>query len=478
MITTTSPISRRVFLRAASGLSAASALGPTRGALATALTGLAAMASQSSQAANVAGPYRAIVCLFMNGGSDSHNWVVPVDATGYAQYAAVRRELTWPQASLATLPTPNQEAGRAFGMPLELDPLRRWYEAGRAAVVANVGPLQRPITKAEYQAGRDVPAKLFSHNDQQSTWQSLAPEGARSGWGGRMGDLLMSANQQPLFTAVSATGNAVFLSGGSVVQYQVGTGGPIRARALGSSSVLGSASAGAVLSRTLAATGDNAMQAEYTRIMQRSIAADAQLSSAFAAANVPAIPSTVITPGTTATLANDGLARQLRVVAQMIAAGQTLGMRRQVFMVSIGGFDTHANQMRDQPVLMARVAQSIDYFMTTMQTMGQLDNVTLFTASDFGRTLVSNGDGSDHGWGSHHFLVGGGTRGATIHGRFPVTATGTADDVGSGRLLPGIAVTELAAHLGAWLGLTAGELATVLPTLPNFGSRLPPMLNA
>lgn len=477
MATSNTAASRRHFLRAAAGLGAACA-SHHAAPLAMSLAGLAALSGHAARAADLGGGYRALVCLFLNGGSDMHNWVVPIDPTGYTQYAAARRDLAWPAAGLQPIPSAGQEAGRAFGMPGELQPLRRWIEGGRAAVVANVGPLTRPLTRAEYLAGKDVPAKLFSHNDQQSTWQSLAPEGARSGWGGRMGDILMSANQQPLFTAVSAAGNAVFLAGSSVVQYQVSGSGPIRTRALGSSWVHGSATAGGVLQRTLAASGDNPLQAEYTRVMQRSMAAEQTLSAAFLSASVPAIPATVITPGGSATLANDGLARQLRVVAQMIAAGQTLGMRRQVFMVQMGGFDTHANQMRDQPVLMARVAHSIDYFMTTLQAMGLLDAVTLFTASDFGRTLVSNGDGSDHGWGSHHFVVGGGVRGGTIHGRFPVTALGTADDVGSGRLLPSVSVTELAARLGGWMGLGRRELEFVLPNLPAFGDGLAGLMKA
>ena len=471
---------RRQFLRAAAGLSALA--GPFSGSvgtpLALGLTGLAAMASQSASAANLGGPYRAIVCLFMNGGNDSHNWVVPTDAASYAEYAAVRRELAVPLANLQPLTQTGQAAGRSFGMPAELAPLRAWYESGRASVVANVGPLQRPTTLADYRAGIQLPAKLYSHNDQQSTWQSLSPEGSRSGWGGRMGDLLMSANQQPLFTAVSASGNAVFLSGSTVVQYQIGSNGPISPRGLGSSWVHGSSTAGNTLYRTLASNGSTPMHAEYTRVMQRSIAAGAALTTAFANANVPAIPATPVMPGEAATLANDRLARQLRLVAQMIAAGQTLGMRRQIFMVSVGGFDTHANQSRDLPVLMARVAQGIDYFMQSMNTMGLLDNVTLFTASDFGRTLISNGDGSDHGWGAHHFMVGGGTRGGTIHGTFPLTALRTSTDAGSGRLLPEVSVTELAASLGGWMGLTRAEQEQVLPNLPAFGTRLAPMMNA
>ena len=199
--------SRRHFLHTASSLAAAAAtpLGARFNVpLAVSLGTLGAMAAQSTNAANTSGPYRALVCLFMSGGNDSHNWVVPTDATGYAEYAAARRELAWPASQLLPIASSSQGAGRSFGMPLELQPLQAMYEAGRCAVVANVGPLERPITKAEFLAGSDLPSKLFSHNDQQSTWQSLSPEGAKSGWGGRMGDLLMSANQTPVFTAVSA----------------------------------------------------------------------------------------------------------------------------------------------------------------------------------------------------------------------------------------------------------------------------------
>jgi uncharacterized protein (DUF1501 family) len=339
-------------------------------------------------------------------------------------------------------------------------------------VVANVGPLVRPITKADYTAGRNLPPKLFSHNDQQSTWQSLQPEGAPSGWGGRMGDLLMAGNQNPTFTAVSGGGNAVFLTGSHVTQYQVSTSGPVAVNALGSNSVFGSASAVSALRRNLLATGRNDFQAEYARIMQRSVETSANLRAAIAATAVPALPTQSIglPGGGSINLSNENLAQQLRTVAQMVGAASGLGMRRQVFMVNIGGFDTHANQMRDQPYLMARVAQSVGWFFTALESLGLSSSVTLFTASDFGRTLVSNGQGSDHGWGSHHFVAGGAVNGGEIYGRFPSTALGSADDVGSGRLLPVTSVTEYAATLGRWMGLNNTELATVLPGLGNFAS--------
>ncbi|MCA0240451.1 MAG: DUF1501 domain-containing protein [Proteobacteria bacterium] len=462
--------SRRQLLRAASGLAAA--LPGARAPLSLGLAGLAALAAQSSRAANTGGGYRALVCLFMNGGSDSHNWVLPIDATGYAQYAAARGDLAWPTARLQAIASTRQAAGRAFGMPVELQPLRNWYEAGRAAVLANVGPLLRPVTKAEFQAGSGLPPKLFSHNDQQSTWQSLYPEGAASGWGGRMGDLLMAANAYPVFTALSASGNAIFLSGSQVTQYQVSGDGPVAVKGLSANWMFGSNTLKPILQRVVTRGGQSDFDSEYGRVMQRSIDTAATLQTALSAVSVPALATTAVTLGAAPAItpANESLAKQLRLVARLIGAGQQLGMQRQVFMVSLGGFDTHNNQMSQQPALMARVALSVDYFLGALQSLGLLNNVLLFTASDFGRTLVSNGDGSDHGWGSHHFVAGGAVKGRDIYGTFPLTATGTADDVGSGRLLPSTSVTQLAATLGGWLGLSASEQATVLPGLGNFPS--------
>ncbi len=446
--------------------------GPAARHLGLPLAGLAAMAAQSSQAADTSGGYKALVCLFMHGGNDSHNWVVPIDATGYAEYSAVRGDLALPLAKLQPIGSTGQATGRSFGMPEELAPLRAWYQAGKAAVVANVGPLLRPLTKAEVQAGIGLPSKLFSHNDQASTWQSLLPEGARSGWGGRMGDILMSANAYPVFTAISTNGNAVFLSGNGITQYQVAQDGLVTVAGLNASWLFGSTSMAGNLRRTIATAGSNPLQAEYARVMQRSLDTGSILGTALNGISVPAIPTTVLPAGlTSTTLDKTSLARQLAMVARLIGAGQAMGMRRQVFMVSLSGFDTHANQLRDHPGLMAQVAHGIDYFLSSVSSMGLLNNVTLFTASEFGRTLLSNGDGSDHGWGGHQFVAGGAVLGGNIHGRFPITAAGTADDVGSGRLLPAYSVSQMAAPMGRWLGLSEAELGMVLPGLSAFDSR-------
>jgi uncharacterized protein (DUF1501 family) len=464
--------SRRHFLRQSCGLAAtASPLLPGFNTpLAMGLAGIGALAAGQASAADTTG-YRALVCLYLAGGNDAHNWVVPTDSVSYLDYSRSRGPLAWPAQQLQALSSTGQASGRTFGMPLELAPMRKWYEAGKLAVLSNVGSLARPVTRAEYLAGSaTLPPKLYSHNDQASFWQSLGAEGAASGWGGRMGDLLQAANGQPALTSVSACGNAVFLTGNAVQQYQIGESGPIRIEALARAQMMGSTQTAALLRKVILASGADPLQAEYARLTQRSLDTTATLTSALSNSGVPALPTGAITlpSGASLRLDQDGLSRQLRMVAQMIAAGSGLGMRRQVFMVSVGGFDTHANQMRDQPLLMARVANSVDWFLTALQGAGLLDRTTLFTASDFGRTLTSNGQGSDHGWGSHHFVAGGAVKGRQIYGNFPITALGTTTDVDNGRLLPTTSVTEYAATLGRWMGLSRSELGTVLPNLGNF----------
>lgn len=464
--------SRRAFLSAAGGLAAAG-LGRTATPLAMNLAGLGALAASQATAATTNDGYKAIVCLYMQGGNDSHNWVVPTDTSNYASYAAARRELAIASSKLLAMSTPGQGSGRSFGMPMELAPLHALYEAGQCAVLANVGTLVRPVTKSEYAAGVGLPPKLYSHNDQQAMWQSLQPEGGQTGWGGRMGDVLMSANAQPVFTAVSTSGNAVFLSGSKVSQYQLGATGPVMINAAQAGTRAGSAGVPNALRNMLASTSSpNDFQAEYLKIAQRSLATAGTLQTALSASGIAALPTTNLTlpDGSVLNLSGDALARQMRVVAQMIASGSRLGLQRQVFMVSVSGFDAHAFQMRDQPQMMARVAQSIGWFMDALQSIGMANNVTLFTASDFGRTLVSNGDGSDHGWGSHHLVVGGAVKGKRILGDFPVTALGTNADVGSGRLLPSTSVTQLASSLAGWMGLTTAERQFVLPNLSSFSA--------
>jgi len=322
------------------------------------------------------------------------------------------------------------------------------------------------MTKLEYQKGTKArPPKLFSHNDQQSTWQALAPEGARVGWGGKFGDLLASNNGSSTFTNISVQGNAVFMAGNSVFQYQVGNGG---ATAIGglTGSLFGSTAAATGLRSLITADNQHLLAKEQAVIVRRSIDAQAAFQSAFNASVVTA-PTQYFNPAQRAS-GNNGLAQQLQTVARIIGARTALGAKRQVFFVSIGGFDTHDNQNKAHADLYARLSHAINYFDQTLETLGVRNNVTLFTASDFGRTFTSNGDGTDHGWGGHHFVHGGAVKGGDIYGRFPQVGINHDDEVGSGSFLPGTSVDQIGATLGKWFGVSDSELNTVFPNLKNF----------
>jgi uncharacterized protein (DUF1501 family) len=326
-----------------------------------------------------------------------------------------------------------------------------------------------PLTKAEYQKGTKTrPAKLFSHNDQQSMWQALGPEGARVGWGGRFGDLLAGNNGTSTFTNISVQGNAVYMAGNSVFQYQVTNNG---ATAIGglTGSLFGSAAATTAFKSIITADNQNLLGKEHQVIVRRSMDAQAAFQSAFTASTVTA-PTQYYNPAQRAN-ANNGLAQQLQTVARIIGARTALGTKRQVFFVSIGGFDTHDNQNRAHADLYARISHAINYFDATLGTLGVRDQVTLFTASDFGRTFTSNGDGTDHGWGGHHFVHGGAVKGGELYGRFPQVGINHDDEVGSGSLLPGIAVDQVGATLGKWFGVSDANLDMVFPNLGNFSKR-------
>jgi len=398
--------------------------------------------------------------VFLFGGYDQSNTVIPFDAAEYNGYRSARAGIARESADLVSLGAAASQGGRSLALPNELAPLASLYAQGNAAIVANVGPLLVPTSKAQYQnASVPLPPKLFSHNDQQSVWQSSDAEGSTVGWGGRFGDLLASSNVSPTFTAVSVSGSAVFLSGQQVLQYQVGTGGPVAISAL-SGNPFGSSTAAATLRQILTAGRTHLFENELARVTTRSIDAAASLGAALAAAPALATPFD----------AGNTLAQQLRMVAQMISVRQATGARRQVFFVSLGGFDTHDNQLTTQPGLHATLAAAIDSFYKATIELGVAESVSTFTASDFGRTLTSNGDGSDHGWGAHHFVVGGAAR-KGVYGQFPAVALNTAEDVGSGRLLPTTAVLQYAATLASWFGVPDGSLVDALPGIGNFSNR-------
>ena len=444
--------SRRAFLKRSSMLAVAGAAAPWA-------LNLAAM---SEAAAATATDYKALVCVFLYGGNDYGNTLVPYDTARYAAYQGMRPTLAYTQAQLAgTVLNPNVAlaGGLQYALAPELLPLKAIFDSGKLGVMLNVGTLVQPTTKAQYTAGNvPLPPRLFSHNDQQSVWQASSPEGATSGWGGRMGDLFESGNGNAVFTCVNVSGNAVYLSGRTATQYQVSTTGPVALNGV-AKPLFGSTACSTALQNLVTASSTNLFENEYSRISARSLSAGGTLSAALAAG--PTITTPFPAAGT------NPLADQLKLVARMISTADTVGAKRQVFFVSMGGFDNHDGLATIHPGLLTSVAQALGAFYAATQELGVDKQVTTFTASDFGRTLTAN-DGSDHGWGSMHFMLGGAVNGGRYYGTPPVVANDGPDDVGQGRLLPSTSVDQYAATMGKWLGISDTDLLAVLPNLANW----------
>jgi uncharacterized protein (DUF1501 family) len=435
------------------------------------------MAAFGEAAAFNATDYKALVCVFLAGGNDYANTVVTYDADSYDRYRAVRGgdatgfNIALARESLgATVlnPTTPLPGSRQYALHPSMTRMSTLFHGGQAAVQLNVGPLVVPLTRTQYQSADrrlyPVPARLFSHNDQQSTWQACAPEGSTVGWGGKIGDLALSSNGTSLFTCISTGGNAVFLAGDQALMYQVGPAGALPLKAV-TESVYGSAAVRSAMSQLVRERRGHVLENEYNAITARSIDSQVQIKSA--------LDATVLR---TPTPAGNNLASQLMTVARLIGGRNILGSKRQVFFVNMGGFDLHDGLINGQASLMTRVSEAMGAFYDATVELGVAHQVTAFTASDFGRTLTSNGDGSDHGWGGHHFVVGGAVRGKALYGKAPPVSVGNttaAEDqwhVGQGRLLPSTSVDQYAATLARWFGVADTEMAGILPNLRNFGS--------
>lgn len=431
---------------------------------------LGTFAGFNAQAADTSG-YRALVCVFLFGGMDCHDTVLPYDAASYNDYAAVRPSLLASYAAqpggstrtrqslLALEPATNRFGARQFALPPQMGGMHQLFEQGRAAIVGNVGPLTEPTNRASFNSNAgNLPSRLFSHNDQQSTWMSFAPEGSQLGWGGRFGDAAVQGNAEGIFSQISLAGNSVFLTGDLVSPFQISADGVPSIRII---DVAGQ-QLGPVLRDHFASVGSarsNLFERDLINLSRVSLDANDTLDAALQTG------STISTP-----FPASGLGAQLRAVAQTMAVRDTLGATRQVFFVALGGFDTHSSQAADLPVLQQDISESIAAFYTATQELGIANEVTTFTAADFGRTLTANGDGTDHGWGGHHFVVGGAVNGGDIYGDIPVSQLGHDQDAGNGRLIPSVSVEQFAAPLGSWFGLNQQELNNALPGLANFPS--------
>lgn len=428
---------------------------------------LDALPAMSAAAASSGSDYKALVYVMLNGGNDNGNTVIPTGA-GYAAYATARGALALPDETNLAL-----SGQSTVKLHPNLTGLQSVFDAGRCAILCNVGTLVVPTTKAQfaqwYPNGPLLPNELMSHDDQIRQWQTTdCRVRINDGYGGRASDL-MSAAYNPgasVSMAVSASSNAVYLTGHDARGYQVGTSGPVNIPKR--SSYSGHAPAAAALTALLNQTSTHPIEQAYLTIAQGSIANYATVTTA--------IGSTTMN----VTFPSTSLGNQLKVIARMIRGRATLGARRQVFFANVGGFDTHQNQLTDHAALMTQIGAAIKAFDDEMQAQGLGNQVTLATGSDFGRALTPNGSGTDHGWGSHHFIVGDAVQGgigykatnsASLSAGFPDCSLLGPYDVGQGRLAPTTAVDEYGATLMRWMGVPDAQLDLVFQNLPAFGSR-------
>ncbi len=443
---------RREFLRHAGALSA--------GGLAARLAPMSLLALGQAAQAQAAGDYKALVCVFLYGGVDGNNLVVPLDNAGYAQYSAVRTVASGVNLTQAELLPIQPASTGAYGLHPDLSDIQPLFAQRKLAILANVGPLNQPTTKANYFSVR--PDNLFSHSDQQNQWQSSVSAGvSRTGWGGRIADATASLNANfPVVTSIAGT--SLFMAGKSTSPLALPASGGLALQGFN-----GAAAANARLNAMqaiLAADRDNAYVNAAGDITSQALALSSVVN--------PILTSSASTIQAHFAGQTSSIAQQLLQVAKMIEARAQTGARRQVFFVSLGGFDTHSGELATLTNLLGQLSPALLSFYDATVQLGIADQVTTFTLSDFGRTFQpASGAGTDHAWGNHHFILGGAVRGGEMYGRYPTLARAGPDDADtSGRWIPTTSVEQYGATLARWFGLDEAALTAVFPNLASFST--------
>jgi uncharacterized protein (DUF1501 family) len=404
--------------------------------------------------------YKALVCIFLFGGNDAFNMVVPTGDTEYAAYKASRHTLAIEQNKLLSL-TSLSGSGAKLGFHPTMSHAQQLFDSGKLALLTNVGALVEPVTKTNYQGNKSLlPPQLFSHNDQQTFLQSLQSSTRRNGWAGRTADAMHSMNiNKKLSMNISLSGSNIWQSGDSVVPYSIDSAGIKELENFNKKSTdARELSRIQIYQALLAQQQENIFQREYARTQAIAWDLAGEVKTALDAQ----------TPLQTVFPAGNPLAANLKMVAQMLSARSSLQVTRQTFFIGMGDFDTHGDQLRRHDILLAQLSAALDAFYNATVELGIADQVTTFTTSDFGRTLTSNGDGTDHGWGSHQMIMGGAVSGGEVYGTFPDLIIGGKDDAGEGRIIPTSSMDQYAATLASWYGLPASNFADVFPNLARF----------
>ena len=403
--------------------------------------------------------YRALVCVFLFGGNDSANMIIPTSQAEYATYQQTRQNLAIAQNEILPI-SPLNDVGADYGLNPNMPELQTLFADQKLSIIGNVGALIEPTTKTQFiNNSVTLPPQLFSHNDQQNFVMSLEATIPQQGWASRIADLLTDANiNQDLSMNITLTGTNTWQGGGMSTPYSISPQGIESLWFFDEES-----DDDFVLARTDAFNQIRALNhshmfaRKYASTIDRSISLGGTVSAALGSVN-------------TAFNNSSRLATSLRMVAQLIAGRQTLNMRRQMFFVGIGDYDTHGDQANRHPLLMTELSQSLNSFYNALVELGVSDKVTTFTASDFGRTLTSNGDGTDHAWGGHQLVMGDHVDGGKIFGTMPSLALNSDDDIGEGRIIPTLAMDQYAATLSRWYGLSESQITEAFPNLVNFNS--------
>lgn len=446
-------LNRRHFLTHSCGLGIAAATAST-----TALT----LGLTRSVAASTKDGYKALVCILLAGGNDSYNMLLPYDQDQYDEYAKIRSDLALGYDSLLPLSNTTKE-GRSYALHAGTDEIRQIYEAGDLAFVANVGTLLEPVDAKAFKARTaKLPLGLFSHSDQIAQWQSAISYRRASsfGWGGRMADLLDPNPANGLSMNISLAGTNLFQTGSKVSPYTIYNRGD-GANTVWSFPELWSNGINVhnVVRDLLGVEEENLFRREYARRLKGAM----DNRDTF----VNAIRST---PEFDTDFSDNYFSTTLKQIARVIGARNVLGQSRQTFFVQYGGWDHHFNVVGYQERMLPILSKGLDEFRSALQELGEFENVVTFTVSDFGRTLTSNGQGSDHGWGGHHMVMGSAVNGRAMYGAYPELSASSPLDVGRGIYIPTTSVEQYFAELALWLGVSPSNLDEVLPAVRNFYS--------
>ncbi|MFK8032187.1 MAG: DUF1501 domain-containing protein [Gammaproteobacteria bacterium] len=413
-------------------------------------------------AAQQSAGYRALVCVLLAGGNDSFNMVVPTDADQYGEYASIRSDLALPRESLLPL-SGSGTGGRNYGVHPGMPELQSLYANGDAAIIANVGTLLEAFDAAAVENGvARLPLGLFSHADQINQWQTAVADGRiAQGWGGRVADVLAGANvNNGISMNISLSGTNVFQSGVNTNEYSIdATGNGVSGINNYDDGTFFGDLRKRMIDDMLAIPRSNVLQREYSRRLRGAVDAGGEFATALASA-----------PDIATAFSDNSFAQALRQIARVISVRDTLGASRQTFFITVGGWDHHDDVIENQAEKLPLISSGLQQFRDALVELDVFNDVTTFTTSDFGRTLTSNGKGSDHGWGGHHVVMGGGVNGGQMYGDYPLLAANSPLDVGRGIYAPTTSVDEYFAELALWFGVAPSELDQILPGVRSFYS--------